>query len=114
MSIYVALLFLSIFLGIFTVLIGKYINYMRTTRLHVNMKRDFKPFVSVIIPTWNEADVIENTIRNIEESHYDRFEIIVVDDRSNDGTYEILKNFDESKTKDLMKFIEESRKLSGV
>ena len=85
---------LSVFAGIFTVLIGKYINYMRTTRLHVNMKRDFKPFVSVVIPTWNEADVIENTIRNVEESFYKNFEVIVVDDRSDDGTYEILKRLE--------------------
>ncbi|GEM_PF-1261227 len=85
---------LSISAGIFTILIGKYINYMRTTRLHVSKKRDFKPFVSVIIPTWNEADVIENTIRNVEESFYEKFEIIVVDDRSTDGTYEILKDLE--------------------
>ncbi len=94
MSLEVGLFFLSIFLGIFTVLLGKYINHMRTTRLHVNMKKDFRPFVSVVIPTWNEADVIENTIRNIEKSFYDKFEVIVVDDRSTDGTYEILKSLE--------------------
>ncbi len=94
MSLSIAMFFLVVSAGIFTVLLGKYINHMRTTRLHVNMEKDFKPFVSVVIPTWNEADVIENTIKNVEGSFYRDFEIVVVDDRSEDGTYEILRKLE--------------------
>ncbi len=80
-----------ILIGAVTVLLGKYINNVRTVRLHVKRKRDFKPKVSVMIPTWNEERVIEGTIRNIEKSFYNDFEIIVVDDRSTDNTLKILE-----------------------
>ncbi len=35
--------------------------------------------------------MIEGTIRKVEESFYDNFEVIVVDDRSTDGTLDVLR-----------------------
>ena len=89
--IYLYALIIPIFAGLFTSLLGKYINHMRTTKLHVKRKKDFRPLVSVIIPTWNEEKVIENTIRMVEKSYYDNFEIIVIDDNSTDNTYKIVE-----------------------
>ncbi len=51
---------------------------------------DFQPMVSVLIPAYNEEDVIVYTVNSVLESDYPRLEVIVVDDGSNDGTAELL------------------------
>ena len=43
--------------------------------------------VSIILSTYNEATVIEDTINQILEN-LDSVEIILVDDNSTDGTFE--------------------------
>ena len=50
------------------------------------------PFVSVIIPARNEEDKIENCIRSFSQVNYpkDKFELIVVNDRSDDETPNII------------------------
>jgi len=52
---------------------------------------EFEPFVSVIVPAYNEERVIEGTIRSLLNSDYDKFEIIVVDDGSQDRTSEVVR-----------------------
>lgn len=51
------------------------------------------PSVTVLIPAYNEADVIEQTVRNKLEQAYpsDRLEVIVISDESSDGTDEIVR-----------------------
>lgn len=44
------------------------------------------PFVSVIVPARNEERSIESVLRSLADSRYPAFEIIVVDDRSDDET----------------------------
>src|SRR2546427_8816925 len=51
----------------------------------------YEPFVSVIVPAYNEERVIEATIRSLLNSDYDNFEIIVVDDGSQDRTSEVVR-----------------------
>jgi glycosyltransferase involved in cell wall biosynthesis len=46
--------------------------------------------VSVIVPAYNEAATIEQTLRRVAELEFDS-EIIVVDDGSQDGTRELLE-----------------------
>ena len=46
--------------------------------------------VSIILSTYNEAEVIEDTIKKIFET-LENVEIVLVDDNSSDGTYEIVK-----------------------
>ena len=53
----------------------------------------FQPFVSIIVPTYNEERVIERKIKNLVELNYPKakYEIIVVDSGSNDSTTEIVE-----------------------
>jgi cellulose synthase/poly-beta-1,6-N-acetylglucosamine synthase-like glycosyltransferase/spore germination protein YaaH/peptidoglycan/xylan/chitin deacetylase (PgdA/CDA1 family) len=51
---------------------------------------DFQPLVSVLIPAYNEEDVIVYTVNSVLESDYPRLEVIVVDDGSQDRTSELL------------------------
>ncbi|MFC1693463.1 glycosyltransferase family 2 protein [Candidatus Latescibacterota bacterium] len=47
--------------------------------------------LSIVIPVYNELDTINDIIDLVRETPFDK-EIIIVDDYSNDGTREILKN----------------------
>jgi peptidoglycan-N-acetylglucosamine deacetylase len=51
----------------------------------------YEPFVSIIVPAYNEEFVIEATLRSLLNSDYDNFEIIVVDDGSQDRTSEVVQ-----------------------
>ena len=51
-----------------------------------------RPFVSVIVPARNEAVNIVGCLRSITASRYDGFEVIVVDDRSDDHTAELARS----------------------
>jgi cellulose synthase/poly-beta-1,6-N-acetylglucosamine synthase-like glycosyltransferase/spore germination protein YaaH/peptidoglycan/xylan/chitin deacetylase (PgdA/CDA1 family) len=49
----------------------------------------FTPAVAVLIPAYNEAKVIERTVRAALMSHYPKFRVIVIDDGSTDNTHEV-------------------------
>lgn len=46
----------------------------------------FSPFVSIIVPAFNEADVIEGALNSLLNLKYSNYEIIVIDDGSTDDT----------------------------
>lgn len=48
------------------------------------------PFVSVLIPARNEEHSIEACVLSLLQQDYPRYEVIVLDDGSEDGTWEIL------------------------
>ncbi len=53
------------------------------------------PFVSVVLPAHNEAIVIESSVLALFEQTYPNFELVVMDDRSTDGTATVLANLQE-------------------
>lgn len=52
------------------------------------------PKISVVIPSYNSAQFIEETIRSIVSQDYPNRECIVVDGGSNDGTLGILQKYE--------------------
>jgi biofilm PGA synthesis N-glycosyltransferase PgaC len=46
-----------------------------------------EPFVTVLVPAYNEGAVIQGSIRSLLELDYPRYEILVIDDGSSDDTY---------------------------
>ena len=52
-------------------------------------------YISVVIPTYNRLPVLRKLVRSLEKQSLssNRFEVIVVDDGSNDGTYRWLSEY---------------------
>jgi cellulose synthase/poly-beta-1,6-N-acetylglucosamine synthase-like glycosyltransferase len=51
-----------------------------------------RPFVSVIVPAYNEAGKIKHTIESLKKIKYDKIEFIVVNDGSTDTTSQEVKD----------------------
>jgi len=49
------------------------------------------PSLSVVVPARNEAGSIESCVRSLTASRYPDFEVVVVDDRSDDGTAALVR-----------------------
>ena len=53
------------------------------------------PLVTIITPTYNRADLVEETILSVIEQDYPNIEYIVLDDGSEDNTVELLKQYED-------------------
>lgn len=61
-----------------------------------------KPFFSILIPTYNRLTLLKETLNSVfNQTFKGPYEVIVVDDGSQDGTWEFLKEF--TKTKENLK-----------
>ena len=49
--------------------------------------------ISIIIPVFNEQEVLSNCLASLKKQTYQPLEIIVVDDGSRDNTLQIAKKF---------------------
>lgn len=50
-----------------------------------------RPMISVVLPTYNRARLVEAAVRNVLSQDYSNLELIVVNDGSTDATAEILR-----------------------
>ena len=74
----------------------------------ISLDREKKyPRLSVIIAARNEAGTIENALKSVLAQNYPNLEIILVNDRSNDGTDEILQKLAEKDPRVLIHHVEE-------
>ncbi len=56
-----------------------------------------QPLVSVIIPTYNRADLIQRAINSVRNQTYRNLEILVVDDGSLDNTRSVVESIPDSR-----------------
>lgn len=68
-----------------------YLAAVKLTRDPNPIKIDFYPDISVVIPTYNESEVIDHRIKNLKEMNYptENIHAIIVDDQSSDNTVEL-------------------------
>ena len=59
--------------------------------------KQLQPLVSVVIPTYNRADLIIRAIDSVRSQSYSNLEIIVVDDCSPDNTPEVVKRIEDNR-----------------
>ncbi len=85
------LFLIGIMLGIARLLfIGVLAVYQHWRKQRLVFDPTYSPSVAVVVPAYNEAKVIAQTIASLLAcDHPDRFEIIVVDDGSKDTTYRL-------------------------
>ena len=57
------------------------------------------PLISVIIPTYNRADLLPRAVRSACEQTYTNLEILIVDDASSDNTEEVAKKLEQEDTR---------------
>lgn len=65
------------------------------------------PLVSVVIPAYNQADYVGETIRSVLDQTYSRIEILVVNDASHDNTSDVVLSFNDPR----IKLLEHERNL---
>ena len=52
---------------------------------------DDLPLVSIVLPAWNRVEFVGTAISSIKKQTYTNWELLVVDDHSDDGTWELLQ-----------------------
>lgn len=64
-----------------------------------NISIENKPLVSIIMPTYNRENIIQNAIDSVLNQNYENWELLVIDDGSSDNTLELLNNINNDKIK---------------
>src|SRR5258708_2837497 len=93
----VHLLSIIVFIAWLMALVRTIVNLALIPRLRPGASAVREPLVSVVIPARDEARVIDRTVRAFLAQTYPNLEIVVVNDRSTDGTGAILGAIDDER-----------------
>src|SRR5690554_2904443 len=50
-----------------------------------------QPLVSIVIPCYNHAQFVQETIQSVIDQDYENIELIIIDDGSNDSSVEVIQ-----------------------
>ena len=74
----------------------------------------FQPKVSVMIPTYNQAKYIYNTVISVINQDYDNLEIVISDDASTDNTEAVVRKIiNETPERDI-KYIKRTENIGNI
>ncbi len=69
-----------------------FMSYFYLTKYTVETKPGYYPFVSIIVPVYNEGKIIKSSIESLLGLDYPNYEIIIVNDGSTDNTAEVAES----------------------
>ena len=65
----------------------------KLNKCEINKIENNYPKISIVMPSYNQAEFIEKSILSVLNQDYKNFELIIIDGGSNDGTIEIIKKY---------------------
>lgn len=79
---------------------------------NIKINANYRPTITIIIPTYNEAKTIQRKLINIQEQNYPRelIETIIIDSASTDGTPTIIKRLIKIQENQRIKLIQEKER----
>lgn len=86
-----ALFAFSVFLTVFITVTNITLAIVGRRRRALSAPRNYRPPVSIIVPAFNEAAVLEETVKSLLRSDYRNLGVVVVDDGSTDGTLQVAR-----------------------
>lgn len=63
------------------------------------MKSKLKPLISVVIPSFNHANLIQKALQSLIDQTYQNWEAIIIDNHSTDETNKVLKRYKDTRIK---------------
>lgn len=57
------------------------------------------PLISIIIPTYNRAKLLQKAIQSVLDQTYQNWELIIIDNYSDDGTKELIESYQDHRIK---------------
>ncbi|MCK9281904.1 MAG: glycosyltransferase family 2 protein [Melioribacteraceae bacterium] len=59
----------------------------------MQLYKSYKPIVSIVLPTYNRGKLIERPIDSVLKQTFENWELIIVDDGSDDDTYSLVNRY---------------------